>query len=225
MKAHALAAPFFAFLIFLIAGCEESQKPTEVSTGPQDLTVLPAESRGDLQSVADKALRKGKDHDDGDDDDARDATYKIHLRAILGRGNGTVCVTPIGGTTGFSARIEVRVRHMSPNASFYLQRAPEVGRPLGADGIGQRALGLWPWEQPNSPGYPAAPAFITFPLPNPGSLVMITTDKHGNGEAGFLFNLPAIADGILFDVVFRVVDAPVNPTAELRTKCFTVTVL
>lgn len=225
MKAHALAAPFFAILIFLVAGCQDSQHPTEVSTAPQDPLVLSAITGGNAHDIDDNHSLEGKDDDDADDDNVSDATYKVHLKAIVGRGRGTVCVTPVAGTTGFSARIAVRVRHMPRNVSFFLQRAPEIGRPLGADGIGQRALGLWPWEQPNSAGFPAAPAFITFPLPNPGPLVMITTDKHGKGEVQFLFDLPAIPDGVLFDVVFRVMDAPVNPTVDLRTKCFTVTVL
>lgn len=225
MKVHTLAAPLLVLLMFLIAGCQESQGPNGVAPTAPALTAPLTKAGGDPQHLADNAVLHDKDDEDADDNDAGDATYTVRLKAMAGRGSGMVRVTPVGGTVGFSALIGVKVHHMTPNASFFLQRAPEIGRPLSADGIGQRALGLYPWEQPNSLGFPPAPAFITFPLPNPGPLVMINTDKHGRGEVEWLFNSPSIPEGILFDVVFRVVDSPVSPTTEIRTKCFTVTVL
>ena len=108
--------------------------------------------------------------------------------------------------------------------TLYIQRAPEVGRPLGSDGICQRANGLWPWEQPNSAGFPPAPAFVTFPRPLAGDFKTLTTDSDGAGSAHFAFDLPTLADGTVFDVEFRLVDSVTAPTTDLRTGCFTVTV-
>jgi Cu/Zn superoxide dismutase len=153
-----------------------------------------------------------------------DGTHGRRLSAVTGQGAGTVNVTLTGGAVGFSAQITVNVHATAPNAVFYIQRAPEVGRPLGNDGICQRANGLWPWEQPNSAGFPAAPAFVTFPRPNAGDLKTLTTDADGEGSAHFAFDLPMLADGTVFDVEFRLVDDLAAPTTDLRTGCFTVTV-
>jgi hypothetical protein len=98
---------------------------------------------------------------------------------------------------------------------------------MGFDGLAQRANGLWPWEQPNSPGYAAAPAFVVFPKPNTGSLDTIRTSSSGAGSISFQFDLgpTIIPDSTLFDVVFRVVDSlSTSPTTDLRSECFTVTV-
>lgn len=152
------------------------------------------------------------------------STHGQRLSPVTGQGTGTVNVTLTAGAVGFSAQITVNVHATTPNAAFYIQRAPEVGRPLGHDGICQRANGLWPWEQPNSAGFPAAPAFVTFPRPNAGDLKILTTDADGDGSAHFAFNLPLLADGTVFDVEFRLVDSLAAPTTELRTGCFTVTV-
>jgi hypothetical protein len=155
------------------------------------------------------------------------AAYSTHgqrLTAVMGQGVGTVNVTLAAGTVGFSAEITVNVHATTPDATFYIQRAPEVGRPLGNDGICQRANGLWPWEQPNSAGFPAAPAFVTFPRPLAGDFKTLTTDADGTGSAHFAFDLPALADGTEFDVEFRLIDSLTAPTTDLRTGCFTVTV-
>jgi hypothetical protein len=146
------------------------------------------------------------------------------LSAVAGQGAGIVNVATTGGAVGFSAEITVDVHATTPNTTFYIQRAPEVGRPLGSDGICQRADGLWPWEQPNSVGYPPAPAFVTFPRPLAGDLKTLTTDADGAGAAHFAFDLPTLADGTRFDVEFRLVDSMTTPTIDLRTRCFTVTV-
>lgn len=149
------------------------------------------------------------------------------LRAYRGSGTGNVKVTPLAGTAGFSAQISVEISSTKPSTTFYVFRAPEVGRPMGSDGLAQRANGLWPWEQPNSPGYTAAPAFVVFPKPNAGSLDTIRTSSSGTGSISFQFDLgpTIIPDSTLFDVVFRVVDSlSTSPTTDLRTDCFTVTV-
>jgi hypothetical protein len=208
MKALPHISTLIALLALAITGCQDLKNPVEASS--------PAQEGGPALTKD-----KGGHHGDGD----HSATFKAHLKAMVGHGKGRVRVTPITGTTGFSAQIEVEVKHLPPNATFFLQRAPEIGRPMSSDGIGQRALGLYPWEQPNSPGFPPAPAFITFPLPGAGPLVMITTDANGEGEVEFLFEAASIADGTLFDVVFRVVDNPSSPSTDLWSNCFTVTVL
>jgi hypothetical protein len=126
-------------------------------------------------------------------------------------GRGWVKVTAVPNATGtFSADIEVKLKGAAPNTTYTLQRAPEVGRPLGADGIAQRANGLYPWEQPNSAGFAPAPAFLTFVLPatatTPASAVTITTNGGGNGKVRFHFDAPGIASGATFDVEFRAID-------------------
>lgn len=149
------------------------------------------------------------------------------LRAYRGSGTGIVKVTPLAGTAGFSAIISVEISATTPNTTFYVFRAPEVGRPMGSDGLAQRANGLWPWEQPNSLGFAAAPGFVVFPRPNAGSLDTIRTSSSGAGSISFQFDLgpTIIPDSTLFDVVFRVVDSlSTSPTTDLRTDCFTVTV-
>ncbi|MBC7788299.1 MAG: hypothetical protein H7Z74_00015, partial [Anaerolineae bacterium] len=62
-----------------------------------------------------------------------------------------------------AADISVRLVGLRPNATYLFQRAQEGvgGRPLGSDGICQRALGLSPW----SPIDPPTLNFQTMPLP------------------------------------------------------------
>lgn len=147
------------------------------------------------------------------------------LKAVIGEGEGTVKVTSAAGTVGFLAKFTIKVEEAKPNTTYYVQRAPEVGRPLGDDGICQRAKGIWPWEQPNSAGFPPAPAFVTFPLPLAGDLKTVVTNAKGKGSLQFMFALPAIPDGSRFDVKIRLVDSLSAPTTELRSGCFTVAVL
>jgi hypothetical protein len=154
--------------------------------------------------------REGNDADrvrvcDRAADDCKGETFG----AAMGR--GWVKVRAVPNATGtFSADIEVKLKGAAPNTTYTLQRAPEVGRPLGADGIFQRANGQFPWEQPNSPGFPPAPAFVTFVLPatadTPATPVTITTNGGGNGKVSFHFDAPGIARGASFDVVFRAID-------------------
>ena len=146
------------------------------------------------------------------------------LSTVIGHGAGVVNVTTTSSQIGFSAEITVNVHGTTPNTTLYIQRAPEVGRPLGNDGVCQRANGLWPWEQPNSAGFPPAPTWVTFPRPLAGDFKTLTTDSDGAGSAHFAFDLPTLADGTRFDVEFRLVDSLSAPTTDLRTGCFTVTV-
>jgi hypothetical protein len=140
------------------------------------------------------------------------------LTALRGTGTGIVNVSPTAAVDGsFSAQIEVAIHDAPPNTTFYVQRAPEIGRANGADGVCQRAAGDAPWGPPT-------PNFVTFPLPAAGPLVTLATSPGGAGSVHIDFAAPAIVDGTQFDVMFRVVDNLTSPTNELRTGCFTVTV-
>jgi hypothetical protein len=150
--------------------------------------------------------------------DVASSTHGQQLTAVLGLGAGIVNVTPTAAVDGsFSAQINVNVHNAPPNTTFYVQRAPEIGRENGADGICQRAAGQPPWGPP-------APNFVTFPLPAAGPLVTLTTSAGGAGAVHIDFTAPTIGDGTQFDVMFRLVDSLTTPSNELRTGCFTVTV-
>ena len=145
-------------------------------------------------------------------------THGEQLTAVIGVGSGIVNVTSTAAVDGsFSAQINVNVHHAPPNTTFYVQRAPEIGRANSADGICQRAAGLPPWGAP-------APNFVTFPLPAAGPLVTLQTSAGRSGAVHIDFVAPTISDGTQFDVMFRLVDSLTSPTNELRTGCFTVTV-
>jgi hypothetical protein len=145
-------------------------------------------------------------------------THGEQLTAVIGSGSGIVNVSSTAAVDGsFSAQINVNVHDAQPNTTFYVQRAPEIGRVNGADGICQRAAGLPPWGAP-------APNFVTFPLPAAGPLVTLQTSEGGSGAVHIDFVAPTIPDGTQFDVMFRLVDSLTSPTNELRTGCFTVTV-
>ncbi len=145
-------------------------------------------------------------------------THGEQLTAVIGTGAGTVNVTPTAAVEGsFSAQIEVNVHGAPPATTFYVQRAPEIGRADSADGICQRAADAPPWGPPT-------PNFVTFPLPAAGPLVTLTTSPGGSGAVHLDFDAPTIADGTQFDVMFRLVDSLTVPANDLRTGCFTVTV-
>jgi hypothetical protein len=147
------------------------------------------------------------------------ATHGEALTAVLGAGTGIVNVTPTAAVDGsFSAQINVNLHGAPPNTTFYVQRSPEIGRPLSADGLCQRAAGLPPWDSP------PAPRFVTFPLPAAGPLVTLTTSPGGGGAVHIDFAAATIADGTRFDVMFRLVDDLASPANDLRTGCFTVEV-
>ena len=147
-------------------------------------------------------------------------THGESLAAIRGSGTGIVNVTPTAAVDGsFTAQINVSVHDAPANTIFYIQRAPEIGRALGSDGVCQRAAGEFPWDQP-----PAAPRFVTFPLPAAGPLVTLITSAGGAGATHIDFAAATILDGTEFDVMFRLVDDLTSPANELRTACFTVDV-
>lgn len=177
-------------LSLTLAGCSTSQSPTAPTSSVAPSTSLAATA----------------------------GTHGQTLTALLGRGTGTVNVTPTAAVDGsFSAQINVNVHDAPPNTTLYVQRAPEIGRANGADGICQRAAGQPPWGPP-------APNFVTFPMPAAGPLVTLDTSAGGAGAVHIDFGAATIPDGTQFDVMFRLIDNLTTPTVDLRTECFTVTV-
>ena len=182
----------------LLACSSQPSTPTQPSSLASQQTALEGSPSAAIQSAS--------------------ATHAQELTAVIGSGSGIVNVTPTGAVDGsFSAQINVAVHGALPNTTFYVQRAPEIGRPNSADGICQRAAGGFPWGPP-------APNFVTFPLPAAGPLVTLQTSAGGSGSVHIDFGALTILDGTAFDVMFRLVDDLTSPTNDLRTGCFTVTV-
>ena len=137
-------------------------------------------------------------------------------------GSGGVSVTTKATPDAFfDADISVHVVNARPSTTYVVQRAPEVGRALGNDGICQRALGLAPWSSADAP----APAFISFVLPGAPAPVTFTTSATGEGTVTFEFKVPAVPSGTRFDVMFRLLNDVNAPTSIFHSSCFTVTVL
>jgi hypothetical protein len=135
-----------------------------------------------------------------------------------GPGGGIVNVSPTAEGAGFTAQIAVNVHGLLPNETYFVQRSPDFPVPPWiTNGVCERAAGMFPPMIP-----PTAPRWITFPVPNPGPLVTITTSPGGAGAVSFGFDLPAVNE-VAFDVMFRVVDNTAAPMTELRSPCFTVT--
>jgi hypothetical protein len=148
-------------------------------------------------------------------------THQSAIVMVSGTGAGGVSVTPksVSAAT-FAADISISIEKARPNTTYFVQRAPEIGRTLGSDGVCQRALGLSPWSAAD----PAAPAFITFQMPNAGPAVTMTTSTTGSASMMFEFVAPTIAAGTMFEVMSRLVDSESAPRAELRSGCLTVLV-
>ena len=148
-------------------------------------------------------------------------THQSAINGLTGTGAGGVSVTPKAiATATFAADIVVSIQQAKPNTVYFIQRAPEIGRTLGSDGVCQRALGISPWSAAD----PAAPAFLSFQIPNPGPSATLTTSATGSATMTFEFLAPMIPAGTVFDVMFRLVDNETSPTLDLRSGCFTVTV-
>lgn len=117
-------------------------------------------------------------------------TAQAPLASADVQGAGGVSVTTKAIPEGyFDADISVHVVNARPSTTYIVQRAPEVGRALGNDGVCQRALGLAPWSSAD----PAAPTFISFVLPGESSPVHFTTSASGEGS-------------VTFDVMFRLLN-------------------
>jgi len=192
-----------AFGIVLSACAVACGSAPDSPTAPTATLAAPLGSQGLLANASIRAAR---------------TTHGQQLTAVVGTGSGIVNVTPTAAADGsFSAQINVNVHGAPPNTTFFVQRAPEIGRPNSADGVCQRAAGAAPWGPP-------APNFVTFPLPSTGPLVVLQTSAGGSGSVHINFEAPTILDGTQFDVMFRLVDNLTTPTNDLRTACFTVTV-
>lgn len=122
------------------------------------------------------------------------------LTAVVGEGQGVVNVSPEASEPGFSVEIQVAVWNTTPNTTFNVKRAVD----FTADGVCTSGT------------------FIQFPLPNPGSLVTLTTSQGGAGSTHIKFDRPQIGDDTAFDVRFEV--STLDSSVVMRTECFTVSV-
>jgi hypothetical protein len=131
-------------------------------------------------------------------------THGIALVAVLGTGSGAVNVTPTAEDQGtFHVQGEAHIRGAAPNTTYLVQRAPDLNV---AD---PSCTGPW----------------ISFPIPNAGPLVTLTTSPAGAGAAHFELGVGGpFTSGTPFNVRFRVIDDLVNPTSVLMSDCVTVVV-
>jgi len=131
-------------------------------------------------------------------------THGIALVAVLGTGSGAVNVTPTAEDQGtFHVQGQVHIRHAAPNTTYLVQRAPDLN-------VADPAC-TGPW--------------ISFPIPNAGPLVTLTTSPGGAGAAHFELGVGGpFTSGTPFNVRFRVIDDLVNPTSVLMSECVTVVV-
>jgi hypothetical protein len=137
-------------------------------------------------------------------DVGRTKTHGIALVAVLGTGSGAVNVTPTAEDQGtFHVQGQVHIKHAAPNTTYLVQRAPDLNV---AD---PTCTGPW----------------ISFPIPNAGPLVTLTTSRAGAGAAHFELAVGGpFTSGTPFNVRFRVIDNLVNPTSVLMSDCVTVVV-
>jgi hypothetical protein len=147
-------------------------------------------------------------------------TYMSSMVAVVGAGEGGMSVTPKIITEGyFAADIKVRIRAGKPNATYLVQRAPEVGRAQASNGICERAFNLEPWSSIDTP----AAAFLTFVPFGGTAIATIKTSATGDGMIDFEFRAPMIAKDARFDVMFRLIDDAAAPSSVLLSRCVTVT--
>ena len=95
--------------------------------------------------------------------------------------------------------LDVWVRGVAPNHSYYLQRATDSN--VNDDCLGTNWLTLGQGTVPEA----------------------ITTNETGTGRAGLFRNLAAIVVGTQFDIHFRVIDA-VTSAVVLESACYQFTV-
>jgi hypothetical protein len=149
-------------------------------------------------------------------------TYQATMVAVVGLGEGGMSITAKSIPEGyFAADIKVRVRKARANATYIVQRAPEVGRALGNNGVCERALSIAPWSSTDAP----AAAFITFIPTGATTAATFTTSAGGEGSLDFEFRVPMIPKDTKFDVMFRLVDDAAAPASVLLSQCVTVTVI
>jgi len=149
-------------------------------------------------------------------------TYKSSMVAVVGVGEGGMSITPKSIPEGyFTADIKIRVRNARANATYTVQRAPEIGRALGNNGVCERALGIAPWSSTDTP----AAAFVTFIPFGATAAATFTTSASGDGMLDFEFRASMIPKDTKFDVMFRLVDDMAAPASVLLSQCVTVTVI
>lgn len=131
-------------------------------------------------------------------------THGIALAATLGTGWGAVNVTPTAEDQGtFHVQGTVHVVGVPANTTYLVQRAPDLNV-----------------ADPNCTG-----PWITFPIPNPGPLVTLTSSPGGAGSAHFELGVAGpFTSGTPFNVKFRLIDDLVAPTSVLESACTTVVV-
>jgi hypothetical protein len=95
--------------------------------------------------------------------------------------------------------LDVWVRDLVPNHSYYLERATDMNVNDDCDGMNWVRLGQGPTP------------------------VAITTDDTGTGRAALFRNLGVTPLGAEFDIYFRVVD-PVSSDVVLKSGCYQFTV-
>jgi hypothetical protein len=95
--------------------------------------------------------------------------------------------------------LDVSVRNLAPNHSYYLQRATDTSVDDDCTGTNWLTLGRG----------------LT--------LVAITTDDRGTGRAELFRNLAAFPAGMQFDIQFRVIDAATTAVV-LESGCYQFTV-
>jgi hypothetical protein len=131
-------------------------------------------------------------------------THGIALVAVLGTGSGAVNVTPTAEDHGtFHLQGQVHISGAMANTTYFVQRAPDVN-------VADPAC-TGPW--------------ISFPIPNPGPVVTLTTSPGGAGSAHFELAVGGVfTSGTPFNVRFRVIDNLQSPTSILMSECVTVVV-
>jgi hypothetical protein len=95
--------------------------------------------------------------------------------------------------------LDVRLRHLAPNHSYYLQRATDSIVNNDCTGANWLTLGQGPVAQ------------------------AITTDDRGTGHANLFRDLAAIPVGTQFDIHFRLIDA-LTSAVVLESACYQFTV-
>ena len=131
-------------------------------------------------------------------------THALPLAATLGTGWGSVSVTTTAEDQGtFHVQGVAHVLGAPPNTTYLVQRAPDLNV-----------------ADPNCTG-----PWISFPVPNPGPLVTLTTSPGGAGAAHFELGVAGpFTSGTPFNVRFRLIDDLGTPSSVLETACTTVVV-
>jgi hypothetical protein len=169
-------------------------------------TIVPALLAGALLGTAcsDSTASRISDAGSASLDKGGTETHAIGLSAVLGTGSGGVNVTPTAEDQGtLHVQGEVHVVGAPPNTTYLVQRAPDLNV---AD---PTCTGPW----------------ISFPVPNAGPLVTLTTSAAGSGAAHFEVGVGGrFTSGTPFNVRFRLIDNLQSPTSILISDCVTVVV-